>query len=145
MTRRDFATSDLFDTPRPAPMVPCTMDYRATVAHVLADMLKRCELDRYDIAAQVSRMTGKDVSKYMLDAYTSEAREEFNLPAWLIAPIEAVCQSHDLTGWLASVRGCRLLVGEQALEHDLARWQRARDDADEKVRALKARLKGVRP
>lgn len=142
MSRRDHRTPDLFDAPKPAPEVACSMDYRATVAHVLAEMLRGAPGDRYDVAAQVSRLTGKDVSKYMLDAYTSEAREEFNLPAWLIGPLEVACRSHALTHWLAGIRGGRLLVGEEALMHDLARWEQKRDEADEYVRALKHRLRG---
>lgn len=141
MSRRDHRTPDLFDAPKPAPEVACTMDYRATVAHLVAEMLRAAPDDRYAIAAAASRLTGRDVSKYMLDAYTSEAREEFNLPAWLIAPLEAACKSHALTQWLASVRGARLLVGEEALLHDLARMEQIRDEADEAVRALKLRLR----
>ena len=141
MTQRDHLTADLFDIPKPAPETPCSMDYRAAMAHLVAQMLKDCHRDRYDIAAAVSRLTGTDVSKYMLDAYTSEAREAFNLPAWLIGPLEAACKSHAITHWLAEVRGGRLLVGEQALEHDLAKWQQLRDEADEAVRALKHRLR----
>ncbi len=141
MTQRDHLTIDLFDVPKPAPEIPCSMDYRATVAHLVADMLKAAPGDRYDVAAQVSRLTGRDVSKYMLDAYTSEAREEFNLPAWLIGPLEVACRSHALTHWLSEIRGGRLLIGEEALEHDLARWTQKRDEADEALRALKLRLR----
>lgn len=144
MTQRDHQTADLFDAPRPAPEVPCSMDYRATVAHLVAEMLKAAASDRYDIAAQLSRLTGKDISKYMLDAYTSESREEFNLPAWLIGPLEVACKSHAFTHWLAEIRGGRLLVGEQALMHDLARWEQMRDEADENVKALKHRLRRPR-
>lgn len=58
--------------------------------------------------------------------------------------LEAVCRSHAFTHWLAGVRGGRLLVGEQALMHDLARWEQVRDEADEAVRALKHRLRGAK-
>lgn len=138
---RDTRTADLFEVPRPVPTTPCSMDYRATVAHLVSEMLRDTRRDRYDIAAAVSRLTGKDVSKYMLDAYTSEAREEHNLPAWLIAPLEAACGSHAVTHWLAEVRGGRLLVGKETLMHDLARAEQLRDEADEAVRVLRARLK----
>lgn len=141
MTQRDHQTVDLFDVPRPVPEVPCSMDYRATVAHLVAEMLKAFPGDRYDAAAQISRLTGTAVTKCMLDAYTSEAREAFNLPAWLLAPLEAVCKSHALTQWLASIRGGRLLVGEEALLHDLARLEQVRDEADDAVRALRHRLR----
>lgn len=46
-----------------------------------------------------------------------------------------------VTHWLAGIRGGRLLVGKETLMHDLARAEQLRDEADEAVRVLRARLK----
>lgn len=76
MARRskDTQTLDLFEVPRPAAPLPASMDHRATVAHLTAQLLKEADGDRYAVAGVMSRLTGKEISKAMLDAYTSEAR-----------------------------------------------------------------------
>ena len=141
MSHRDTSTGDLFAVPQPAAPVPGALDYRATVAHLLADMLRTSGQDRYGIAAAASRLAGKDVSKYMLDAYTSESREEFNLPAWLVPSLEAACESHAISAWLAGVRGGRLLIGREALNAELGRLERQRDEAGQQIRALRDQLR----
>lgn len=137
MRRRDDKTMDMFDVPQPAPQVPASMDYRATVAHLVAEMLKQAEGDRYRIAAEMSRLTGKEVTKAMLDAYTSEARDAWNIPFWLAAALEASCESHALTNWLADVRGGRLYLGRENLEAQLGKLIRAKEETDAQIRKLK--------
>ena len=134
---RDTRTLDLFEVPQPAAPVPASMDYRATVAHLVAEMLKQAEGDRYAIAAKVSRLTGKEVTKAMLDAYTSEAREAWNLPFWLGPVIEAACESHALTNWLADVRGGRLYLGKENLTAQLGRLIKAKEETDQQIKRLK--------
>jgi hypothetical protein len=144
MTRRDARTSDLFGSPKPPVGTPGSMDHRATVSHLVSELLRVAGADRFSIAADVSRLCGKDVSKWMLDGYTSEARDEFNLPLYLVPALEYACGSHALSRWLADVRGGRLLVGDEALHHDLSRLERIREEADVAIRALKSRVRGVR-
>ncbi|MEW6691678.1 MAG: hypothetical protein AB1340_02465 [Pseudomonadota bacterium] len=135
---RDTRTLDLFDVPTPAPELPGTMDYRVQVAHMTSEMLRGTPLDRYEIAARASRLTGKDVSKNMLDAYASDAREDHNLPFYLAPALEAVCESHVLTAWLADIRGGRLLIGREALNAELGRLERQRDEAAKRIKQLKS-------
>lgn len=141
MKPRDALTPDLFAVPQPAAPVPASMDFRATVAHLLAEMLAISSMDRYEISARVSRLAGKDVSKYMLDAYTACSREEFNLPAWLVPVVEAVCNDHRVTAWLAGVGGGRLYLGADALAAELGRIEGQRDAMAVQARALKDTLR----
>ncbi len=134
---RDTATLDLFPVPEAAPELPGTMDFRGQVAHLVSEMLRRAPHDRFDVAARMSRLTGKDVSKNMLDAYASDAREDHNLPFYLIPALETVCESHALTAWLADVRGGRLLIGREALNAELGRLERQRDEAAKRIKQLK--------
>ncbi len=137
---RDDRTLDLFEVPQPAAPLPGGMDYRATVCGLVAQMLKEADADRYEIAGRCSRLTGKEVSKYMLDAYTSEAREEFNVPAWLMPALETACSSHLYTTWLAAVRGGRLYLGREAIAADLGRLQKQRLEIDQLIKQLKKQL-----
>jgi len=52
---------------------------RARVAGAVSETLKECELGREEIAARMSAWLGEDVTKNMLDAYASEAREDHTI------------------------------------------------------------------
>lgn len=137
---RDSLTPDLFSVPRPAAPIPASMDFRvqltALVSHVL-HLAAQAGKDRYQVAAEMSRLTGKEVSKYMLDAYSSEAREEFNLPFYLVPALETVCDTHLITDWLVEVRGGRLLIGRESLDAERGRLEKVRDEAARKIREIK--------
>lgn len=140
----DTRTLDLFEVPEPVPELPGTLDFRAQVAHLVSEITRRSDLDRYAIAARMSKLTGKEVSKHMLDAYASELREDHNLPLYLVPALEVACESHVGTAWLTKVRGGRLLIGREALMAELGRLERTRDEAAAQIRLLKTQMGGKR-
>lgn len=143
MTRRhDVATGDLFTSiPQPIAAEPGGMDFRTRIAVLIAEMLDDAraadpQLDRYQVAARVSSLVGKEVSKAMLDAYTAESRDAYNVPAWLMPALEHVCHSHRYTEWLAHARGGRFLLGPAALDAEIGRIQSEMDASRERLKAL---------
>ncbi len=144
MARNDTTTGDMFAVPQPAAALPGSMDYRATLSHLLAETLRKSGKDRHDVAHIASKLTGHNVSKAMLDGYTAESREEFNLPFWVVPVIENACGSYDLTNWLVGVRGGRLLIGNEALAADLGRITRQKEELAAQERAIRALMRGAR-
>ena len=144
MTRRrhDAHSGDLFASiPKPAAAEPGGMDFRTRIAVLVSEMLDDAraadpELDRYAVAARVSRLVGKEVSKAMLDAYTAESRDAYNVPAWLMPALEHVCHSHRYSEWLAQIRGGRFLLGPAALDAEIGRVQGEMDGLREQLRGL---------
>jgi hypothetical protein len=153
MTRRrssDIATGDLFTSiPQPIPAEPGGMDFRTRIGALVNEMLDDAkaadpELDRYAVAARVSRLVGKEVSKATLDGYTAESRDAYNVPAWLMPALEHVCHSHRYTDWLAQIRGGRFLLGPAALDAEIGRIQSEMDNQREQLRKLQDLRKRVR-
>ena len=138
MTRKsgDDRTPDLFEVPVPDQM-PADLDYRVQISTLVSRMLARAPNDRFGVAAESSRLTGREVSKNMLDAYASEARDTFNLPLALAPTLEVACESLDLSNWLARVRGGRLLVGRDALAGELAKLERERSTVNRQITNLR--------
>ncbi|MCY1393861.1 hypothetical protein D3C76_418740 [compost metagenome] len=139
---RDTRTLDIFAIPQPVATLPGECNYGAQVSELVGEILKSCDLDRYEIAARMSRLSGDDVSKNMLDAWSSPARTDHNLPFYRAALLEEVCASHLLTDWLVSLRGGRVAYGRDALNAELGRLERQRDEAARKARELKRMLGG---
>lgn len=139
MARRyqDTHTLDLFEVPQPAAQLPSSMDYGREVAHLVSEILKGADGDRFEVAARMSRLTGREVSKYMLDAWSSESRDAYNMPFYLAPVLEAACESHIFSNWLADKRGGRLLIGKETLTAELGKLERLKEEAARKIRELK--------
>ncbi|TWC35089.1 hypothetical protein FBY03_111137 [Pseudomonas sp. SJZ079] len=138
---KDDRTLDIFEVPQPVLAVPGCGNYAVQVSELVGEMLKGSELDRYEIAARMSRLSGDDVSKHMLDAWASPARADHNLPLYRAALLEEVCASHVLTDWQVNLRGGRVAYGREALDAELGRLERVASDASRRARELK-RLMG---
>ncbi len=50
----------------------------------LVQAIKACMLSRYQIAARLSELHGRDISKDMLDKYTAESGENYRFPAEMV-------------------------------------------------------------
>lgn len=138
--KRDAMTLDLFEVPQALPGLDASHDFRSLVAGLVCDLLEQAKaagMNRHAVAAEASRLTGREVSKAMLDNYTSEAHDSFNVPLWLVPSLESACHAHLLTQWLVATRGGKLLVGREALNAELGRLERARDEAARKIKQLK--------
>lgn len=139
MSRRsDGLTGELFASiPKPVPRVPETMDFRRPVAQLVAKLLKETPLDRYEVAAHMSRLAGHETSAAILDSYTAVSREECNIPLWKAPLIEIATERRDLAEWHANVLGGRVLWGEEVIDADIGGLDRQIAELQEKRRSLK--------
>ncbi len=133
----DTRTPDLFEVPVPVVPTPGRGNYAAQVSELVASVLKHSLHDRYEIAAQMSRYSGDDVSKHMLDAWSSPARADHNIPLYRVPLLEEVCHSHAFTDWLVHLRGGRVAYGREALDAQYGKLQRMRDKLQHDMRELK--------
>lgn len=147
---RDALSGDLFTSiPQPAPALPASMDHRAELSELVAQMLfsarqRNPACDRFGVAAAMSRLTDHDVSKLMLDGYTSPAREAFNLPLWLVPALETACESTVLTEWLAAKRGGRVLLGVAAIDAEIGRIESDLEEQRDQLKLLRDLRRRVR-
>lgn len=138
--RSDGLTGDLFAVPRPPALVPGSMDFRAETSLLMGEMIENARaagLDRWEIASRASRLVGRDVSKNMLDGYTAESREEFNVPLWLAPVLEIVCRSTLMGDWHAEKVGGQLLLGAATIDAEIGRLEAERDRNATRIRQLK--------
>ncbi|OBY60429.1 hypothetical protein [Pseudomonas sp. AU12215] len=133
-----------FDVPQPQLVSAC--DFRVQVSEIISEMLsgaKSTGLERIDVAAQMSHLAGEDISKAMLDAWSSPARIDHNLPFYRAALLEQVCGSHQLSDLIVTVRGGRVSWGRDALLAELGRVESIREEATRQARALRRQIGGA--
>lgn len=141
MTRaRDLITRDMFDIPAPAPQAPGSMNYRAEIAHAMSEQLKSCPFDRYEVAARMSRLLASEVSVHMLNAYTAESREAHNITLERAIAFDAATEGYALVKLHGEKRGCRILVGKEALLAELGEIGRLEQELAEQKKAIKAAI-----
>lgn len=142
--RPDLMSRDFFEVPAAAPIIEGSQDWRGEVSQLVAGMLAEAAnagKDRHMIAADMARLSGHEVSKSMLDGYASPARDTFNIPFVWAPLLEVACDSITLSNWLVGKRGGKMLIGLEAINAEIGRWERVQDEASRRVRDLKAKAR----
>ena len=137
---RDMLTIDMFEIPRPEGGLPGSMGYGLESSNLVSHVLKSADSDRYAVAADMSRLAGKEISKNVLDAWSSGARDDHNIPFYLVPVLEKACHSHELTSWLADKRGAKVLFGREAFDAEIGRLERKKAEATQQIKALKKQM-----
>lgn len=145
--RHDRATADLFDHVRLFPVetpreLENALDFNAKLAQAMSRACREAAeagLDRFDIARRMSGILGVEVTKGMIDAYTSQARESHTIS---LVRFKAFARATGCL-WLWNVvlegEGLTLLQGEEALLAQAALAEKRADALRAEARELKRR------
>lgn len=137
---RDTITADLFEVPvAPAP-IGGSLAYAEELCAVLAEAITRSGLTRYSIAARMSELTYRDITKAQLDAWTAESKDGWRFPFEYAAAFEVACGCICLQELLARKRGTRILVGEEALLAEMGRLDQQEINIKKSKAAIRERL-----
>ncbi len=125
-----------FEVPKPAKTASALAGLDREVAATVAVMLKEDARSRFALAGAVSELLDDDVSKAMLDAYASEARENHAISFARLLALTAVTERHDLLDRLTRRIGAALLVGEEIMTAELGQIDRQMEELKRRRRAL---------
>lgn len=120
-------------------------DLRTKIADVVGQVLGSAGMSRADIAQAMSARLGANVSKDMLDAYASPAKEGHQITFERLIALCEVTQSVDALGFAAGLMGHVVVPDRYSaiITKHLIAEQRRRLDALEA--AVDSDLKAVRP
>lgn len=134
----DNLTGDIFaSVPQAHPKTPGAWRFRGEIAHIMGEAIKACNKDRYQIAADMSRLMGREISANTLDKYTSEASEDHIPNLETAIAFDAATEQTALASLFASKLGCRVLPGKDSLLVELARLDQMRGDIAKQEKAIK--------
>lgn len=137
-TRHDSLTLDLFAVPVPTAPMPGALNFNLVLSHLLSDILKSSTRSRFEIAARMVELTGDThITKNSLDAWTAESREGWRFPLEFLPAFEVACETTALSAWLAGIRGGKMLMGKDALDAEIGKLERLKEDAGRKIKQLK--------
>lgn len=106
------------------------------ICEMVATILNSDERPREVLAAEVSRLTDEDVSRAMLDAYSSPARTEHKVPMSRALALVAVTDRHDLLDPIMRRIGAGLLVGDEIMTARIGQLRRRRQQIDAELKTL---------
>lgn len=125
-----------------APEVPTHAGDLAGLAKMMASsvarMLKEDLRSREVIAAELSALTGEEISRFMLDSWAAEGREQHNISAARWLALISVTSRHDVLDTLTSKIGARVLVGEEIHAARLGHLMSKRREIEQQIKALEA-------
>lgn len=140
--RRDTLTADLFRDYRPEPVV-VRFDHGEVQAWSLSGRLSKAvsitmdeaDLSREEIAAAMSDLLKAPVSKAMLDAYASQAREQHSISAVRLAALVEITGDVRPLNTLLESAGLIVIPAkyEALLRREKAREIRERAERDEQA------------
>lgn len=140
MAKRDQFTQDLFEIPQAASGAG-SLACRIQIAALMSEALKG--YDRYIVAAEMSKLLGREISKHMLDAYTAESREEHIPPLDTAMAFDMATNGFSLINLYAKKIGAKIVVGREAIDAEIGKLERLKQEANSKIKSLK-KLSGVK-
>ncbi len=136
---------DLIESARPTEPGPGAYDISAELRARVSQALKECPESRYHVAARMSELTGTEISKSMLDAWTAESKEGHRFPAEYLPAFCMAVSSHQIIEVIVRPLGGRFFLGQAALDAEAGQIQAMIKDLQEKHKELmkaRARLYG---
>ena len=148
--RKDNFTLDLLDWQPPKVVLGYdahetrggTLD--ATIARAVSLALRNCDKTRPEIAKAMSDQLGRRISKDMLDAWASLAREGNRIPLDAFAALVGATDEIDLLGLIPAMFGYAVVPERYTEIIELHLIEDKRAELDRRAAALTARVKGGR-
>lgn len=102
-----------FDPPAPATNAADLAGIDRLIAANVSRILRDDDRSREDVARAMSLLLDEEVTRFMLDAYASEARENHNISAGRFLALIAATKRHDALDHVLRRIGAAVLVGEE--------------------------------
>lgn len=104
-------------------LTPGRLNVQRTLRTAISEAIKHCPLSRWQIAAKMSELMDVEVSKYMIDAWTSEAKDGHRFPAEYLPSFIVATGSMNPLQVLSEAAGVFTLPGPEALRAEIQRLE----------------------
>lgn len=141
---RQLTLDSLFAIPAVPGPGAGNLDYGIELRQVMAAMLKRSPLDRYDLAARMSKSLNRDITKGQIDGWIAESRENWHFPLEYATAWEEALGMYDLIELHARKRGCKVYVGEDVYKAELGKLEVMKDEITHQIKLIKQHMEAKR-
>lgn len=113
------------------------------VREILSEILAKAAargVDRHEVAAAISRLTEREVSKHMLDRYSAITTEQWRFPLECLPALTKTTGDFRLLELVAAACGCRVLRGEEAILAEIGALMLQQNATASRLDAIKAKV-----
>jgi len=114
---------------------PGSLNMQISLRQALNEAIKQCPLSRWQIAGKMSELVDHEVSKYMLDSWTSESKEGHRFPAEYLPAFCHVTGILKPLQILGEAINTFTMPGGEALRAEIQKL----DEEEKKIRSEKRR------
>lgn len=118
-----------------------SFDIDRRLRELLSEGLRQCDVDRYEVAARMSRLVGREITKSHLDSWTAESKEMHNIPFKYVPAFCYVTGYKEPLRLAAEMVQCYLLESEEALLAELGKIDCQKRELNQKEKAVREFLK----
>ncbi len=117
-------------------------DISAQIRRWLSTAIKNSPMSRFEIAAKMSELLGKEISKFQLDSWTAESKDGYHLPADYMPAACAVLD--DISGLriLAAPLGVKVLENKDLMWLEYGKLKRSEQQIRLRKKQLEKKLGG---
>ncbi len=134
----------VFEAPRPAKGEAALAGVEQRINRMVGTMLNSDGRSREVIAAEMTVLLGEEITRSMLDAYSSPARIEHKVPLSRLLALVAVTDRHDLLDPILREIGCALLAHEEVMTARLGHIDRQIAELTKERRELRTAAPAIR-
>ena len=116
------------------------LNMRAATRQALYESIKDSDLDRYEIAAKMSRLLDVEITKAQLDSWTSESKEGHRFPMEYAAAFCSVTGSNQVFVVNCQPIGVFALTGPDAIRSELNKVAEQKQQLASQEKELKSML-----
>lgn len=140
MRQRTEALAELRNQPKQSP-AEGALQLSEVVSGLVAkslDAASRAGMDRHDIAAKMSRLTGNEYTKSRLDKLAAPSQDGYDIKAWELPALMLATGCPEVLGYLARQAGRHLVDEAEYTLVELGRVAHAKGALDEQQSRLLA-------
>ncbi len=117
-------------------------DWDKRLRSLISEALKASPYSRYEVAARMSELLGKSISKEQMDSWSAESKENHRFPLVYLPAFTVSTGDSRIMRELAELCNGHFIESEDALRLELGRIEEAKRELVKKERTIKGFLDG---
>jgi len=114
-----------------------TLNVTLQLQEVIDKCIGQCPVSRDIIAGRMSELTGREITRAMLDSWTSSAKQKHRFPAEFLPAFCTAVSSDEPISFLARKSGIFTMPDKDVLMAEMARKIELRESANREIKKIK--------
>ncbi|MEN6422074.1 MAG: hypothetical protein ABFD76_09005 [Smithella sp.] len=117
-----------------------TLNITLQLQEIIDKCIGQSPLSRDIIAGRMSELTGHQITRVMLDSWTSSAKQKHRFPAEFLPAFCVAVENNTPLNFLAGKCGIFTMLDKDVLLAEMARKMSTRDEANKEIKKIKVFL-----